>query len=74
MASLIQSIKHVVVISKGKGKTANNLSTDFRQRQFERVGVTEDLILMEFVKFDNSEKGRIRKVQLHEGCNCLHRH
>ena len=37
-----------------KGKDENNLSTDARKRQLERAGITVELILMEFVKFEES--------------------
>ena len=51
--SLMMFCKHVVAISKGE--TPNNISTKTRQREMQRAGITEELILMEFVKFDKCE-------------------
>ena len=51
--SLLDYCKHVVAISKGKAK--NNLSTNARKRELQRAGITEELILMEFVKFNESK-------------------
>ena len=44
-----------LVIAISKGKKENTLSTPTRKRELERAGITEDLILMEFVKFEDSE-------------------
>ena len=44
-----------LVIAISKGKKENILSTPTRKRELERAGITEDLILMEFVKFEDSE-------------------
>lgn len=51
--SLMMFCKHVVAISKGE--TPNNISTKTRQREMQRAGITEELVLMEFVKFDKCE-------------------
>ena len=60
--SLVAFCKHIVAISKGKA--ANNISTTRRKRELERAGITEELILMEFVKFDECES--LKKKQKEE--------
>jgi len=50
--SLMMFCQHVVDISKGKKE--NDLSSAHRSRQLERAGMTEDLLLLEFIKVDKS--------------------
>ena len=45
--------KHAVAISKGE--TPHIINTKARQGEMKRAGITEELILMEFVKFDKCE-------------------
>ena len=51
--SLVDFTKLVIAISKGKAE--NRISTNRRKGELERAGITEELILMEFCKFDKSE-------------------
>ena len=50
--SLMMFCQHVVDISKGKKQ--NDLSSAHRSRQLKRAGMTEDLLLLEFIKVDKS--------------------
>jgi hypothetical protein len=51
--SISDFCQRVIVISKGKKE--NTLSTPTHKRELERAGITEDLILMEVVKFEDSK-------------------
>ena len=52
-SSLMMFIKQVELIAKGK--VENNLSSNTRKRELERAGISEELMLMEFIKFADSE-------------------